>query len=101
MRKSHHKPTQGTIRIDAFHKGTKVIIRVRDDGAGIDPDRILASARAKGLVDPQQEQHLSQQEIIKLITTPGFSTAQQISDVSGRGVGMDVVNSSIEDIGGT
>jgi two-component system chemotaxis sensor kinase CheA len=93
------KPEQGTVRLSAAHKGGKVVIDVEDDGKGLDAQRILAKARAQGLV---AENHTpSPAEINNLIFAPGFSTAQVVSDVSGRGVGMDVVRRSIDALNGT
>jgi two-component system chemotaxis sensor kinase CheA len=83
------KPRHGTIRIAAEHKGSAVVLRISDDGKGLDHARILAVARARGLV--AADAVLRDDEIAQLIFAPGFSTAQAVSDVSGRGVGMDVV----------
>lgn len=88
----------GTIHLDAFHKGGNIVIEIRDDGNGIDPQIILQKAREKGIVASDQE--LSEQEIYSLIFEPGFSTAAVVSDVSGRGVGMDVVRRNIKSLGG-
>ena len=92
------KSETGTIELAAFHEGGSIIIEVKDDGAGLNKARILARARERGLVSPEQE--LSDDEIHNLIFAAGFSTAEVISDVSGRGVGMDVVRRNIHDLGG-
>jgi two-component system, chemotaxis family, sensor kinase CheA len=88
----------GTLELAAFHEGGNIIIEVRDDGAGLNKTKILQKARERGLVPVDQE--LTDDAINNLIFMPGFSTAEQISDVSGRGVGMDVVRRNIIDLGG-
>lgn len=93
------KSARGTIRISASHSGPKVVISIADDGRGLDPDTILRRAMEQGLVDGHH--HLSEREIQQLIFAPGFSTASQITSVSGRGVGMDVVRRAIEGLRGT
>ena len=92
------KHETGTIELGAFHEGGNIIIEVRDDGAGLNKVKILQKARERGLVAPDQE--LTDEQIDNLIFMPGFSTADQVSDVSGRGVGMDVVRRNINDLGG-
>jgi two-component system, chemotaxis family, sensor kinase CheA len=92
------KDPTGTLELGAFHEGGSIIIEVRDDGAGLNRQRILQRAQERGLIGPSQA--LSDEEIDNLIFLPGFSTAEQISDVSGRGVGMDVVRRNIADLGG-
>jgi two-component system chemotaxis sensor kinase CheA len=92
------KVEEGTVRLAAEHRGGRIVIEVRDDGAGINPERVLKKARERGLVG--QDAALSDDEITNLIFMPGFSTAEQISDISGRGVGMDVVRSNIQELGG-
>ena len=92
------KNEEGTIRLSAEHRGGRIVIEVRDDGAGINSERVLKKAREKGLVSADAT--LSEDEIGNLIMLPGFSTAEAVSDISGRGVGMDVVRSNIQDIGG-
>jgi two-component system chemotaxis sensor kinase CheA len=92
------KNEEGTIRLSAEHRGGRIIISVSDDGAGINSERVLKKAKEKGLVSPDAT--LSEDEISNLIMLPGFSTAETVSDISGRGVGMDVVRSNIQDIGG-
>jgi two-component system, chemotaxis family, sensor kinase CheA len=92
------KSDTGTLELNAFHEGGSIIIEVKDDGAGLNKDRILSKARERGLVD--QDANLSDDAIYNLIFVAGFSTAETISDVSGRGVGMDVVRRNINDLGG-
>ena len=95
------KKRTGTLTVSAFYEGNKVVIQVQDDGAGIDPVKIRDIAVKKGIINEKDAEELSDEEAVKLIMAPGFSTAQTISDVSGRGVGMDVVNSSIQAIKGS
>ncbi len=92
------KPKQGKITLKAFYSGANVHIMVSDDGAGIDPDKIRDKAIAKGIIPPDKK--LSKKEILDIIFLPGFSTAKTVTDVSGRGVGMDVVKRKIADIRG-
>jgi len=92
------KNEEGAIRLAAEHRGGRIIIEISDDGAGINSERVLKKAQEKGLVGADAV--LSDDEINNLIMLPGFSTAEKISDISGRGVGMDVVRSNIQDIGG-
>jgi two-component system chemotaxis sensor kinase CheA len=93
------KPAQGTIHLGAVHSGDSVLIIIRDDGAGLDKEAIRAKALEKGLIQPAVE--LSEKEIFAHIFAPGFSTAEKISNVSGRGVGMDVVKKAIESLRGS
>ncbi|HLH98103.1 MAG TPA: chemotaxis protein CheA [Xanthobacteraceae bacterium] len=92
------KKEAGTIRLSAEQRGGRIVIQITDDGQGINSDRVLKKAREKGLVSPDAV--LSPDEINNLIFLPGFSTAEVISDLSGRGVGMDVVRRNIQDLGG-
>jgi two-component system chemotaxis sensor kinase CheA len=92
------KSETGTLELNAFHEGGNIVIEVKDDGAGLNKDRILAKARERGLVDADAQ--LSDENIHNLIFLAGFSTAEAVSDVSGRGVGMDVVRRNINDLGG-
>lgn len=98
-RRAAGKPEKGTIRLAAFHDSGNVVIEVSDDGAGLNPERIHAKALAKGLIT--EEDNLSEKAIYQLIFEPGFSTAEQISNLSGRGVGMDVVKQTVENLRGT
>ncbi len=95
------KPEEGTIWLRAYNKGQNVIIEIEDDGRGIDPNKIRAKALERGLISESELERLSDREVINLIFQPGFSTAEQVSEVSGRGVGMDVVRTAIEKIGGS
>lgn len=95
------KPAEGVLTLRAYHEGGQVVVEVSDDGAGIDPDRIAAKAVEKGLRTPAQLAQMSPNDVLQLIFLPGFSTAAAVTNVSGRGVGMDVVRTNIEAIGGT
>jgi len=98
VRASAGKPVQGVINIKAEHEGGYIVLRISDDGKGIDLDKLLAKAIEKNIVSKDDD--LTESQIINLIFEPGFSTAAVISDVSGRGVGMDVVKQNITDLGG-
>jgi len=97
-RLANGKPEQGTIKLDAYHQGGNIVIEIRDDGRGINPDVILAKAIEKGIVSAGED--LPESRIFDLIFEPGFSTAAVVSDISGRGVGMDVVRRNIKSLGG-
>ena len=101
IRKRANKPEKGKLLLRAFHEGGNVNIEIIDDGAGIDPAVVKASAIKKALLRQDQADRLNDRELMNLIFLPGFSTAQKISSISGRGVGMDVVRTNIERIGGT
>jgi two-component system chemotaxis sensor kinase CheA len=92
------KGDTGLLELNAFHEGGSVIIEVKDDGAGLNRERILAKAQERGLVDAAAA--LDDEQIYDLVFLPGFSTAETVSDVSGRGVGMDVVRRNVSDLGG-
>ena len=94
------KPSQGRLTLRAYHEGGQVNIEIGDDGAGIDVARVKQKAVEKGLLRPEQAEKLSDREALNLIFQPGFSMAKTVTNVSGRGVGMDVVKSHIEKIGG-
>ncbi len=94
------KPAKGTIKLNAFHQENQIVISVSDDGGGIDPEKLRQKAVDKGLITAEAAACLSKQESINFIFYPGFSTAKQVSDVSGRGVGMDIVRAHIEKING-
>ena len=98
VRKEMGKPRSGTVKLSAYHAAGKVIVEIDDDGKGLSRDVILAKAKERGLVT--DEASLSDREIFKMIFEPGFSTAQTVTDVSGRGVGMDVVRKNIESLRG-
>jgi two-component system chemotaxis sensor kinase CheA len=95
------KPHEGRIALRAFHESGKVCIEISDDGAGLPIERIRRKALDRGLVTPQRAAHMTDREWASLVFTPGFSTAQVVTSISGRGVGMDVVKTNIERIGGS
>ena len=94
------KPEIGHVRLSAYHEESYIVIVVEDDGRGIDVERVKASAVAKGLISPERADSLAESEALDLIFYSGLSTAEQVSDVSGRGVGMDIVRTNIEKLGG-
>jgi two-component system chemotaxis sensor kinase CheA len=100
-RKEFGKPPEGRLLLRAFHEGGQVNIEIADDGAGLDVERIRRKAVERGLVSQDQAQRMNDREIGQSIFAPGFSTAARVTNVSGRGVGMDVVKTNIEKIGGT
>jgi two-component system, chemotaxis family, sensor kinase CheA len=95
------KPEQGTIRLSAYHEGGHIIICIADNGRGLNTERIKAKAVASGLVSEAELEKMTEAQIHKFIFAPGFSTAASVTSVSGRGVGMDVVRTNIDQIGGT
>lgn len=101
VRKANGKPEEGTVVLKAYHSGNHVFIEIEDDGAGISRDKVLAKALSKGIVTEQAAATMTDNQVYELILASGFSTAEKISDVSGRGVGLDVVKSTIESLGGT
>lgn len=101
VRRAAGKPAEGCLRLRAFHEGGQVNIEISDDGAGLNLERIRQKAVERGLIRPEQAQRMSDREAAQLIFAPGFSTAPRVTNVSGRGVGMDVVKTNIERIGGT
>ena len=100
-RRAAGKPERGRIRLSAWHEGGFIVIQIADDGRGLNTERIKAKAVAQGLATEAELEKLTEQQIHKFIFTPGFSTAVEITNISGRGVGMDVVRSNIDQIGGT
>ncbi|MGB3391881.1 MAG: chemotaxis protein CheA [Stenotrophomonas sp.] len=98
-RKAAGKPEAGTLKLDAFHEGGNIVVQISDDGAGLNRAAIVAKAHERGLVGADQE--LSDAEVAELIFQPGFSTSAQATDLSGRGVGMDVVRRNVRDLGGS
>lgn len=100
-REAKGKPTVGTIKVRAFHQGNQTVISVSDDGAGIDPQRVKSKAIKVGLITAQDAQNMSKNDIYELLFQPGFSTKDQADGLAGRGVGMDVVLTSISEIRGT
>ncbi len=95
------KPEVGTISIEASHRGNNVLITVRDDGGGISSEKIRARVVSRGIATEAQVREMSEQQVIDYIWHPGFSTAEQVTDISGRGVGMDIVRSTITGLSGT
>ena len=100
-RKKKGKTATGTIRLDAFHKGNQAIIRITDDGNGIDPEKIKQKAIKNGALTEEDALKLNDQQIVQYIFASGFSTAEKVTDLSGRGVGLDVVKNKIEALGGS
>jgi len=100
LRKERGKPEVGSIYLDAYQDGNNVVIEVKDDGNGIDVEAVKNKAIEKGIITPEQAENMSDKEIIDLLFHAGFSTAKKVSDVSGRGVGLDVVKSKIESLSG-
>jgi chemotaxis protein histidine kinase CheA len=100
QRQAADKPTLATLSMRAYQEADRVVIEVADDGRGIDPARIRAAAVAKGLIDPAKAAALSDDEAMNLVFLPGSSTAAEVSDLSGRGVGMDAVRNAVEKLGG-
>lgn len=100
LREAQGKPRSGHVRLSAQQEGDYVSIEVQDDGAGIDPERLRQKAREKGLIDPEAAARLTSEECLHLVFLPGFSTKQEVTDISGRGVGMDVVQSRIRELSG-
>ena len=101
VRKSNGKPAEGTLWLRAYHEGGQVNIEIADDGAGISVDRVRQKAVEKGMITAEQAAAMTDRDAIQLILLPGFSTAAKVTNVSGRGVGMDVVKTNVEKIGGT
>ncbi len=100
-RLSDGKPARGTVSLNAYHQGTQVVLEVHDDGQGIDLDLIRQQAVRNGLVQAEDAQRMAEQDVLNLIFEPGFSTASEVTEVSGRGVGMDVVRTVIDRLKGT
>ncbi|MGD8110393.1 chemotaxis protein CheA [Vibrio sp. TRT 17S01] len=101
QRLNQGKPEQGTIELNAFHQGGSIVIEVKDDGAGLNCETLWNKALEKGVLAPDtRREEMTDKQVMNLIFAPGFSTAEQVSDISGRGVGMDVVKRNIEELGG-
>ena len=94
------KPRAGTIKLSAYHEGDQIVIEIADDGKGIDPEKVKAKAVQNGIMTEEDADKLSEKEALNLIFAPGFSTAEKVSDLSGRGVGMDVVKTNIANLNG-
>ena len=101
VRAARGKSATGRLTLRAFHEGGRVNIEISDDGAGIDPERVRQSAVRKGLVSVERAARMTEREAVGLVFMPGFSTADQVTRISGRGVGMDVVKTNVEKIGGS
>lgn len=95
------KDRVGTIRLSASQEGDHILLLIEDDGAGMDPEKLKSIAIKRGVLDAEQAARMSDTEAYNLIFAPGFSTKQEISDISGRGVGMDVVKTSISQLNGS
>ena len=94
------KPAGGRVTLRAYHKGNSVVIEIEDDGKGIDPEKMREVAINKGIISPEEAKALTDREAVELIFAPGFSSAQVVTDISGRGVGMDVVRTNIKNLKG-
>lgn len=101
VRKAQGKPEEGNVVLKAYHSGNHVFIEIEDDGAGINRDKVLEKAINKKIITPQAAAGLTDKQVFELIFASGFSTAEKISDISGRGVGLDVVKNTIESLGGS
>lgn len=99
-RRAAGKPETGTLRLSAARERSRIVIRVEDDGRGIQRDKVLAKGLANGLITPEEARGMSDDDVARLITRPGFSTAETVTDVSGRGVGLDVVATRVRALGG-
>jgi two-component system chemotaxis sensor kinase CheA len=95
------KSARGTVSLDAYHKGDQVVIEVVDDGRGIDREKVIRAAIARGIVKEEDRVRLNEAEAHHLLFTPGFSTADEITEISGRGVGLDVVKSALDNLKGS
>jgi two-component system chemotaxis sensor kinase CheA len=95
------KSPEGHLKLRAFHEGGQVVIEISDDGAGIDANRVKSKAIERGLISPTQAAHIGEREVLNLIFLPGFSTAEKVTNLSGRGVGMDVVKTNVERVNGS
>ena len=100
LRVANGKPAEGILQLKAFHEGGQVIVEISDDGGGIDPEKLKAKALERNVLPENVLQRMSDHELVNLIFAAGFSTAEKVTNVSGRGVGMDVVRTNIEKIGG-
>jgi len=100
-REAAGKPIRGTIRLDAYHEGDQVVIKVSDDGRGLDRKKIVSRAIERGIITSNQADRLNEAESLQLIFAPGLSTADEITEISGRGVGLDVVKAALDDLKGS
>ncbi|UOE61751.1 chemotaxis protein CheA [Priestia filamentosa] len=101
QRRENGKELEGTIELSARYKGSRILIEIKDDGSGINRQSVLAKAISKNIVSNQKANSMLDEDVYQLLFTPGFSTADEVSNLSGRGVGLDVVRNSIEALGGT
>lgn len=101
VRRAKGKPEEGTVKLKAYHSGNHVFIEIEDDGTGISREKVLKKAISKGIISEQNAANLTDKQVYELIFASGFSTADKVSDISGRGVGLDVVKSTIESLGGS
>jgi two-component system chemotaxis sensor kinase CheA len=99
-RRAAGKPETGTLRLSAARERSRIVIRVEDDGRGIQREKVLSKALANGLITPEEARGMSDEDVARLLTRPGFSTAETVTDVSGRGVGLDVVATRVRALGG-
>ena len=99
-REAAGKPRQGTVALNAYHRGNSIVIEVRDDGKGLDTSRILRKALDQGLLTEADAERMTPRQIQQLIWKPGLSTADKVSDIPGRGMGMDIVKTKIESLSG-
>ena len=95
------KPARGTIRLDAYHEGDQVVIEVSDDGRGMDREKIVRRAVERGSMSATEAARMNEAEVHQLIFTPGFSTAEEVTEISGRGVGLDVVKTALDNLKGS
>lgn len=100
VRLAKGKPRMGTVNLSAYHEGNHVVIEIKDDGAGMDPDKLKRKAIEKGVITVDEANSMDDKQAFSLIFKPGFSTAEKITNISGRGVGMDVVRTNIEKLNG-
>lgn len=100
VRRAKGKPEEGTVILKAYHSGNNVYIEIEDDGAGIDREKVLNKAIANGIVTPEEAEMMTDEQVFNLLFASGFSTAEKVTDVSGRGVGLDVVRTKFEELGG-
>ncbi|MDB5391122.1 MAG: CheA signal transduction histidine kinase [Planctomycetaceae bacterium] len=101
QRQAAGKPTQATIRIHAYHQGTQIVLQIQDDGQGLDYEKIRRTAVLKGIISESEADCSTEEDLGQLIYLPGFSTASQVTEISGRGVGMDVVRDKVQKLKGT
>jgi two-component system chemotaxis sensor kinase CheA len=100
-REAEGKPTRGTIRLNAYHEGDQVVIEASDDGRGLDSDKIAQRALERGILSADELARQSESELLQLVFLPGFSTADEVTEISGRGVGLDVVKNTLESLKGS